>query len=112
MLNVIARDELFAELHGPCPPVLIEALGGPYFADAHLPGAINIPPALVDRLVDEAVPDRATSIVVYCSRSSRSSQIVARRLLELGYPHVRVYPDGKEDWVEHGLPVDRSGNGD
>ena len=111
MLHSIARDDLVTELRGPRPPVLIEALGGAYYADAHLPGAINIPPALVDRLAAQLVRDRDTRIVVYCSRTSRSSEMVARRLQELGYSQVRIYPGGKEDWVEHGLPVDRSGNG-
>ena len=111
MLNAIARDELIAELRGPRPPVLVEALGAEYYADAHLPGAVNLPPRLVDRLAGRLLPDVDQRIVVYCSRTSHSSAMVARRLQELGYSHVRVYPDGKEDWVEHGLPVDRSGNG-
>jgi rhodanese-related sulfurtransferase len=46
--------------------------------------------------------------VVYCSGSSSSADTVARRLEELGYSHVAVYEGGKEDWVEHGLPVERS----
>jgi len=32
---------------------------------------------------------------------------VARRLEEFGYAAVAVYSGGKEDWVEHGLPLER-----
>jgi hypothetical protein len=37
----ITRTDLRLDMGGPEPPVLVEALGTAYFADAHLPGAIN-----------------------------------------------------------------------
>jgi rhodanese-related sulfurtransferase len=109
--ETISRTELLEELSGPNPPVLVEALGAAYFADAHLPGAINIPPGLVDRIAPQLVRNPHTRIVVYCSGVCESSRIVARRLLALGYSDVAVYDGGKEDWVEHGLPLERSYKG-
>jgi rhodanese-related sulfurtransferase len=106
----ITRTDLRLEMEGPEPPMLVEALGAAYFADAHLPGAINIPPGQVDRLAPVLIPDLDARIVVYCSGRCDSSRIVARQLEALGYSGVRVYEGGKEDWVEHGLPVDRSGD--
>jgi rhodanese-related sulfurtransferase len=88
-------------------PILVEALGTGFYDDAHLPGAINIPPGQVDTLARALLPDRDASIVVYCTRAGASSDAVARRLEELGYSTVAVYTGGKEDWVEHGLPVER-----
>jgi rhodanese-related sulfurtransferase len=107
----ITRTDLRLEMEGPQPPVLVEALGAAYFADAHLPGAINIPPGQVDRLAPVLIPDLDVRIVVYCSGTCDSSQIVARELEDLGYSEVRVYQGGKEDWVEHGLPVNRPADG-
>jgi rhodanese-related sulfurtransferase len=104
----ISRDELHRELAGDARVTLVEALGPAYFADAHLPGAINIPPDQVDRLAPALLPDRDASIVVYCSGTCSNSEIAARRLEQLGYSAVRVYLGGKEDWVEHGLPVERT----
>ena len=104
----ISRDELHRELTADEAPTLVEALGPAFFADAHLPGAINIPPDQVDRLAATLLPDRDAPIVVYCSGTCQNSEIAARRLEELGYGSVRVYLGGKEDWVEHGLPVDRT----
>lgn len=105
----IARQDLQSKLAGGVPPLLVEALGAGYFADAHLPGAINIPPDQVDRLAPRLLPDLDAEIVVYCSATCRNSEAVARRLEELGYRRVFVYPDGKEDWIEHALPVERAG---
>lgn len=103
----ITRDVLVARLASPDRPVLVEALGAAFYADAHLPGAINLPVGRVDELAPKLLPDPAAAIVVYCSGTSTSASTVARRLVELGYREVAVYEDGKEDWVEHGLPVER-----
>lgn len=104
----ITREELQARLAGPDMPVLVEALGAAFYADAHLPGALSMPPAQVDRLAPRLLPDRAVAVVVYCTGSCSSADAVGRRLQELGYTDVAVYAGGKEDWVEHGLPVERS----
>lgn len=108
MTNEISRNELHLELTGRTAPTLVEALGAAFFDDAHLPGAINIPPDQVDRLAPKLLPDVEASIVVYCSGTCQNSEIVAQRLDELGYASVRIYLGGKEDWVEHGLPVERT----
>jgi rhodanese-related sulfurtransferase len=107
MTTSISRDELLEMLHGESPVSLVEALGPAYYADAHLPGAINIPLDQVDRLAPRLLPDPTVEVVVYSSATCDNAGIVARRLSDLGYERVRVYPGGKEDWVEHGLPVER-----
>lgn len=105
----ISRQDLQAKLASGVPPCLVEALGSAYFADVHLPGAINVPPDQVDRLAPRLLPDLDAEIVVYCSATCRNSEATGRRLEDLGYRRVFVYPDGKEDWIEHALPVERTG---
>ena len=109
MTTPISRQDLQAKLESGNPPLLVEALGSAYFADAHLPGAINIPPDQVDRLAPRLIPELDAEIVVYCSATCRNSEATARRLEELGYRQVLVYREGKEDWIEHSLPVERAG---
>jgi rhodanese-related sulfurtransferase len=104
----ITREALQARITGADRPVLVEALGAGFYADAHLPGAINIQPGRVDVLAPLLLPDRDAEIVVYCTRTCTSSKALARRLEEIGYSAVAVYSGGKEDWAEHGLPLDRS----
>ena len=112
MTTFISRQDLHDKLAGEEPPVLVEALGAPYFADAHLPGALNIPPDQVDRLAPRLLPDLGVEIVVYCSGTCQNSHVTARRLRDLGYERVIVYDGGKEDWIEHGLPVERDADAD
>ena len=108
MTTPISRDDLSRRITGGDRLILVEALGPAYFADAHIPGAVNMPPDQVDRLAFVLMPDKDAPIVVYCSGTCHNSEITARRLLELGYSDVHVYLGGKEDWVEHGLPLERS----
>jgi rhodanese-related sulfurtransferase len=105
----ITRQDLLERMRRAAPLVLVEALGAAYYADAHLPSAVNVPPHLVDQLAPRLLPDRDVPVVVYGSGRSglASAEATAVRLDELGYREVAVYADGKEDWVEHGLPVER-----
>ena len=105
-LPPITRDEVVALLGRP-DVRLVEALGPAFFADAHLPGAVNIPPDRVDVLAPRLLPERDALVVVYCSGTCTNSDSTARRLASLGYTDVRVYNGGKEDWIEAGLPVER-----
>ena len=105
----ITREDLQDRLAGGSKPVVVEASGAAFYDDAHISGAINIPPGQVDRLSRQFIPDRNSPVVVYCSGSSSSAEAVAGRLEAVGYTDVAVYVGGKEDWVEHGLAVERSG---
>jgi rhodanese-related sulfurtransferase len=104
----ITREALHDQITNAEPLVIVEALGTAYFADAHLPGAVNIPPGQVDRLAPTLLPVPDAAVVVYCSGTCNSADVVARHLEQRGYTNVAVYPGGKEDWVEHGLPVERA----
>jgi rhodanese-related sulfurtransferase len=106
--TLITRDDLYERIVGPDPVTVVEALGAAYYDDAHLPGAINLPPGQVERLAPALLPVRDTQVVVYCSGTCSSAEDVAHRLEALGYTAVAVYPGGKEDWVEHGLPLERT----
>ncbi len=99
------------ELHGLLARAevsLAEASSFAFYADAHLPGAVNLPCDRVVELASRRLPDRSRLVVVYAGGlTSSSAQIVARRLVEQGYRDVAVYQGGKQDWVEAGLPVVR-----
>jgi rhodanese-related sulfurtransferase len=86
---------------------VVEALPEMYYRKAHLPGAINIPHDRVDELAPRLLPDKTAAIVVYCANAPcKNSGIAAARLVELGYRDVRDYHEGKQDWIEAGLPVE------
>src|ERR1700741_3029589 len=87
--------------------ILVEALPAKYYLDRHLPGAINIPHDQVDALAPSLLPDKAAEVVVYCANGPcQNSAIAAARLAALGYRNVSDYHEGKQDWIDAGLPVE------
>jgi len=84
---------------------VVEALPAPYYDDAHLPNAQNLPHDSDEATIAAVLPDRDATVVVYCSNlACQNSTVLSRRLAQLGYTDVRDYESGKEDWITAGLP--------
>jgi rhodanese-related sulfurtransferase len=48
-------------------------------------------------------------VIVYCSNAAcQNSEVASRRLAELGYSKVYEYEEGKQDWIDAGLPTERT----
>lgn len=108
MNRKITREQLSSLLASANPPLVFEALPAKYFNDRHLPGARNMPHDEVAELAPRLAPDKAAPIVVYCANAAcQNSHIAAGRLGQLGYTDVRVYAEGKQDWIDAGLPVEQ-----
>lgn len=106
MTALITRDELREAIDAGAITV-VDALGGDYYAQQHLPGAIPLAPGEVDAFAGTRLPDRDAAIVTYCSNPScPNSGQVADRLTALGYRNVRKYREGIEDWTGAGLPTE------
>jgi rhodanese-related sulfurtransferase len=106
MTELITRDELKAAIERDDVTV-VDALPAAYFAQEHLPGAVNLFVEEAAERAAEVLPDRDAAIVTYCSNvSCPNSEGVARTLARLGYTNVRKYREGIQDWVEAGLPTD------
>lgn len=105
-VSTISREEL-AEGIEAGTLVVVDALGGSYYAQQHLPGAVSLAPGEAALRAGSVLPDKAAAIVTYCSNAAcANSTQVARVLQMLGYTNVRKYAEGIQDWVEAGLPVE------
>jgi rhodanese-related sulfurtransferase len=105
MTDKISRDEL-KDLIDRDGATVAEALAEQYFEEEHLPGAVNVPHLAEEELINERLPDKDAPVVTYCaSLTCRNSEILAERLVAMGYSDVREYAEGKADWIESGLPV-------
>ena len=106
MTNTITRTELRDAIESGAV-VVVETLAAPYYEQAHLPGAINIPHTEVDALAPALLPDKDAAIVTYCSNTACANSAIALGALErLGYTNVRKYAEGKDDWRAAGLPLE------
>ncbi len=102
----ISREELEAKMDRGDDFVLVDALSRQHYESSHLPGAINLPYEFVDD-APEVLPDKSAEVIVYCmSVECEASKEEVRELEEMGYEEVRHYVEGKQDWIQAGLPVE------
>jgi rhodanese-related sulfurtransferase len=89
--------------------VVVEALPEEYYRSGHIPGAAHLPLENLDRRAASVIRDRLAPVVVYCaSEACENSHIAAKRLTELGYQDVSIYPGGKADWKQRGYPLEKA----
>jgi mannose-6-phosphate isomerase-like protein (cupin superfamily) len=100
----VTRDELHAALDS---VTVVDAQPPTRYGQRHLPRALNLVAEDSDEHLIGALPDRATSVVVYSTDAAcgRAPELAAR-LEALGYADVRIYGEGVEDWVRAGLPIE------
>jgi rhodanese-related sulfurtransferase len=74
------------------------------FAHGHLPGALNVPLAQLERRLAELPPDR--EVVAYCRGPWCVLSFEAVALLRRRGYRVRRLEDGLPEWKVAGLPVE------
>jgi len=105
-LKRITREELRDRLILRQDVVLVEALPEKYWKKSHLPGSIQMDYTEVRDRAEKLLPDKEAQLVVYCaSTECQNSSKASRTLEELGYKYVHEYEEGKQHWIEAGLPV-------
>lgn len=104
----IYRDDIHAHLQAGTSMILVEALPEKYYREGHLPGAIQIPHDEIRGRAGAQLPNKDDFIVVYCANTAcQNSRIAAQTLAAMGYPNVAEYEEGKQDWIEAGLPIQK-----
>lgn len=72
----------------------------------HLPGARHMGRGVIERDIEQSVPDSGTKLVLYCGGGFRSA-LVADNLQKMGYTNVESMDGGWRGWTEAGLPTER-----
>lgn len=71
-----------------------------------IPGAIHIGKGVIERDVEEKIPDPNVEIVLYCGGGFRSA-LAADVLQQMGYMNVFSMDGGIRGWREKGLPEEK-----
>ena len=72
----------------------------------HLPGAVHLGKGVIERDIEQAFPDKASPLVLYCGGGYRSA-LAADNLQKMGYTRVMSMDGGWRGWTEAGFPVDK-----
>jgi rhodanese-related sulfurtransferase len=70
----------------------------------HLPGAIHLGKGIIERDIEQRLPDPAARIVLYCGGGFRSA-LAAENLQRMGYTTVLSMDGGWRGWIEAGYPT-------
>ena len=74
----------------------------------HLPGAVHLGKGIIERDIEEALPDKDAPLVLYCGGGFRSA-LVADNLQKMGYTNVISMDGGWRGWTDAGYPVEKPG---
>ena len=78
------------------------------WAKGRIPGAEHLGKGVIERDIEERVPDTATPIVLYCGGGYRSA-LAALNLQTMGYTNVISMDGGYRGWCDRGLEVEKEG---
>ena len=103
----VTVDDVKAMLDGNADIELIDVREESEWSRGHLPGARHLSKGIIERDIENVVPDRATPIVLYCGGGFRSA-LSADNLQRMGYRDVVSMDGGWREWTDRMYPIDKS----
>jgi rhodanese-related sulfurtransferase len=84
--------------------LLIDVREDNEYAKDHLPGAIHLGKGIIERDIEERVPELDAPMVLYCGGGFRSA-MAADNLQKMGYTNVISMDGGIRVWRERNYPL-------
>jgi rhodanese-related sulfurtransferase len=69
MEDTISTQDLKAKLERNEGIKVVETLAPQRFREAHIPGALNIPPEQIKELAPQLLPEKDVEIITYCTNN-------------------------------------------
>ena len=86
--------------------VLVDVREDREWEAGHLPKAIHLGKGVIERDVEEKIPDHNAEIILYCGGGFRSA-LAADNLQKMGYTNVISMDGGWRGWKEANLPIEK-----
>jgi rhodanese-related sulfurtransferase len=86
--------------------VLIDVREESEWNAGHIPGAVHLGKGVIERDIEQKIPDAGKEIVLYCGGGFRSA-LAAENLQRMGYTNVISMDGGWRGWKEAGYPVEK-----
>jgi rhodanese-related sulfurtransferase len=97
-------DEVKAKLDRGEKFLLVDVREESEYAKDHLPGAIHLSKGIIERDIEQRVPNLQAPLVLYCGGGYRSA-LAADNLQKMGYTNVLSMDGGIRGWREKGFPL-------
>lgn len=86
--------------------VLIDTREDREWDAGHAAGAVHLSKGIIERDIESEVPDKSTTLVLYCGGGFRSA-LVADALQKMGYTNAISLDGGWRAWNQAGLPIEK-----
>ena len=86
--------------------VLIDTREDREWDAGHAAGAVHLSKGIIERDIEAEVPDKSTTLVLYCGGGFRSA-LVADALQKMGYTNAISLDGGWRAWSQAGLPIEK-----
>ena len=83
--------------------VLVDVREKHEWNEGHIPGAVHVPRGFLELQIEEAVPDKSKTVVLYCAGGVRSL-MAGQTLKQMGYENPISMSGGFGQWKGSGLP--------
>jgi len=103
-IHEVSIDHVKAKLDRGEKFLLVDVREESEYAADHLPGAVHLGKGVIERDVEDRVPDQNTPMVLYCGGGFRSA-LAADNLQRMGYTQVLSMDGGIRGWREKGFPL-------
>src|SRR4051812_2915436 len=100
----VTVDDVKAKLDRGEKLLLVDVREESEYARDHLPGAVHLGKGVLERDVEQKIPDTGAPLVLYCGGGFRSA-LAADSLQRMGYTNVVSMDGGIRDWRQKGYPL-------
>jgi len=103
-------DEFVGRLQAGERYILLDAREDHEWANGHIPSAHHIARGVLEREIEQQIPEKDAPIVLYSGDGCRSA-LAADNLQRMGYANVVSLDGGLHGWTARGLPTVKPGPG-
>lgn len=108
-LEVMTKSRGALGMKGPPNAVWLDPRPAQAFAEAHIPGAINLPFAILEAEADTVLKNVDVIVVYDADYDSTLGMAVAKRLISLGFKETYLLRGGLKAWRRDGNRVETGG---
>ena len=106
-IRELTCEEWLEESSRPEAGALVDVREDREFARSRIPGALHLGKGILERDIEQALPDPNTRIVLYCGGGFRSA-LAADALQRMGYQQVFSLAGGIRRWRTLAYPLDET----
>ncbi len=86
--------------------VVVDVREAEEWSTGHIPGASHVPKSYLESRIENAAPDRARHVILYCQSGTRSAWAARTLIEDLGYENVESMTGGFTLWKDRGYEVE------